>query len=130
MMKRERNREGKQKKIPKSGKIKGVKTGCFEYFFALYEDAMSAVSYNRSSGKHLIINKVQLDYVNNILKIMAVTIPEDENKANCTAAMDEIVRIVVDAESVRGGGLFRAKKLGYEYNYEISNADTRSTGRH
>ena len=37
----------------------------YEYFCALRDDAMNAMSYNRSSGKHLIINLVQLDYVNN-----------------------------------------------------------------
>lgn len=102
----------------------------FEYFVALHEDAMASMSYNRSSGKHLIINRVQLDYINNLLKKMALTIPEDSNKAKCTAAMEEIVQIVVDAESIKGGGFFKAGKPGYEYNYEISNSDTRSTGRH
>ena len=100
----------------------------FEYFFALYEDALRSISYNRSSGKHLIINKVQLDYVNGLLKTMALTIPEDSNKAKCTSYMDEIVKYVVDAESTKGG--FFSSKPGYRYNYDISNADTRSTGKH
>lgn len=100
----------------------------FEYFFALYGDALRSMSYNRSSGKHLIINRVQLDYVNKLLKEMATTIPEDSNKAKCTSAMDEIVKYVVDAESTRGG--FFSSKPGYQYNYDISNADTRSTGKH
>ena len=100
----------------------------FEYFFALYEDAMRSMSYNRSSGKHLIINKVQLDYVNDLLKEMALTIPKDENKSRCTARMDEIVKCVVDAESKKGG--FLSSKIGYQYNYSISNADTRATGKH
>lgn len=102
----------------------------FEYFLALYEDAMRSVSYNRSSGKHLIINRVQLDYVNGLLKTMALTIPEDGNKSKCTSAMDEIVKLTVDAESIKGGGFFSSGKPGYQYNYEISNADTRSTGKH
>ena len=100
----------------------------FEYFFALYEDALRSISYNRSSGKHLIINRVQLDYVNGLLKTMALTIPQDSNKAKCTSYMDEIVKYVVDAESTKGG--FFSSKPGYQYNYEISNADTRSTGKH
>ena len=100
----------------------------FEYFFALYEDALRSISYNRSSGKHLIINRVQLDYVNGLLKTMALTIPQDSNKAKCTSYMDEIVKYVVDAESTKGG--FFSTKPGYQYNYEISNADTRSTGKH
>lgn len=100
----------------------------FEYFIALREDAMAAMSYNRSSGKHLITNKVQLDYVNEILKNLAQTIPEGANKARFTAEMDEIVKLVVDAESVKGG--FFSSKPGYQYNYDISNADTRSTGKH
>ena len=100
----------------------------FEYFFALYEDALRSISYNRSSGKHLIINKVQLDYANALLKKMAMTIPQDESKAKCTSYMEEIVKYVVDAESVKGG--FFSSKIGYQHNYEISNADTRSTGKH
>ena len=100
----------------------------FEYFFALYEDALRSISYNRSSGKHIIINRVQLDYANGLLKTMALTIPQDGNKAKCTAYMDEIVKYVVDAESTKGG--FFSSKPGYQYNYEISNADTRSTGKH
>lgn len=102
----------------------------FEFFVALHEDAMAAMAYNRSSGKHLIINKVQLDYVNKALKAMALTIPQDENKAQCTAAMEEIAKIAVDAESIKGGGFLRAGKVGYEYNYEISNSDTRASGKH
>lgn len=99
----------------------------FEYFIALHEDAMAAMSYNRSSGKHLITNKVQLDYVNDILKKLAQTIPEDENKAQCTAAMDEIVKIVVDAENYKGG--FFLSRHGYQYNYDTSNAETRASGK-
>lgn len=100
----------------------------FEYFFALYEDALRAMSYNRSSGKHLITNKVQLDYVNSLLQEMGLTLPDDSNKSKCTSAMDEIVKCVVDAESKKGG--FFSSKLGYQYNYDISNAETRSTGKH
>ena len=98
----------------------------FEYFFALYEDAQQAMSYNRSSGKHLITNKVQLDYVNAALKIMALTIPQDENKAKCMARMDEIAKTVVDAESKKGSIIF--PKVGYKYNYDVSNEETRKTG--
>lgn len=100
----------------------------FEYFVALHEDAMKAMSYNRSSGKHLIINRRQLDYINDILKIMSVVVPKSDNR--CTKAMEDIVQIVVDAESSKGGGFLRPSKLGYEYNYEVSNADTRSSGLH
>lgn len=100
----------------------------FEYFAALHEDAMKAMSYNRSSGKHLIINRVQLDYINEILRVMSVIIPKDDDR--CTKAMEEIVQIVVDAESSKGGGFLRASKPGYQYNYEVSNNDTRSTGLH
>lgn len=102
----------------------------FQYFLTLREDALRSMSYNRSSGKHLIINKVQLDYINALLKEMALTIPEDANNAKYTSAMDEIVKIVVDAETMKGGGFFSASKPGYEYNYERSNSDTRSSGRH
>ena len=100
----------------------------FEYFVALYEDAMQAMSYNRSSGKHLIINKVQLDYVNDILKTMSVIVPKNDD--SCMKAMEEIVQIVVDAESQKGAGFLRAGKPGYQYNYEVSNDDTRSSGLH
>lgn len=99
----------------------------FEYFVALHEDAMAAMSYNRSSGKHLITNIVQLNYVNGVLKKLALTIPEDENKTQCTSAMDAIVKIVVDAESKKGG--FFSSKPGYQYNYDTSNAETRLTGK-
>lgn len=100
----------------------------FEYFVALHEDAMKAMSYNRSSGKHLIINRRQLDYINDILKIMSVVVPKSDDR--CTKAMEAIVQIVVDAESSKGGGFLRPSKPGYEYNYEVSNADTRSSGLH
>lgn len=42
--------------------------------------------------------------------------------------MDDIVKLVVDAESVKGG--FFSSKPGYQYNYDTSNEDTRSTGKH
>ena len=100
----------------------------FELFIALYEDAMKAMAYNRSSGKHLIINKKQLDYVNGLLETMSVVVPKNDSK--CTKAMEEVVQIVVDAESTKGGGFLRAGKPGYQYNFEVSNADTRSTGLH
>lgn len=100
----------------------------FEYFYALYGDALEAMSYNRSSGKHLITNKVQLDYVNEILKIMAETIPDDANKEGCLKDMQIVVDCVVQAESMVPTGFF-GKKLGYIYNYETSNADTRSSGK-
>lgn len=100
----------------------------FEYFIALHEDAMRAMAYNRSSGKHLIINKKQLDYINNLLKTMSTVVPKNDDR--CRKAMEEIVQIVVDAESQKGGGFFKSSKPGYEYNYEVSNADTRSTGLH
>lgn len=100
----------------------------FEYFVALHEDAIKAMSYNRSSGKHLIINKRQLDYINAILKTMSVTVPKSDER--CTKAMENIVQIVVDAESTKGGGFLKLGKPGYEYNYEVSNSDTRSTGLH
>lgn len=100
----------------------------FEYFIALRADIMAAMSYNRSSGKHLITNKVQLDYVSNRLKTLALTIPEDANKEQCMSAMDEIVKLVVDAENVKGG--FFSSKPGYQYNYDTSNADTRASGMH
>lgn len=100
----------------------------FEYFAALHEDAMKAMSYNRSSGKHLIINRKQLDYVNDLLKIMSVVVPKNDEQ--CSRALEEIVKIAVDAESSKGGVFFRGSKPGYEYNYEVSNADTRSTGLH
>lgn len=100
----------------------------FEYFVALHEDAMKAMSYNRSSGKHLIINRRQLDYINELLKTMSVVVPKSDDR--CTKALEDIVQIVVDAESSKGGGFLRPSKLGYEYNYEVSNADTRSSGLH
>lgn len=99
-----------------------------EFFAALYEDAMKAMAYNRSSGKHLIINKKQLDYVNDLLQTMAIVLPKSNNQ--CVRSMEEIVQIVVDAESTKGGGIFSVGKPGYQYNYEVSNADTRSTGLH
>lgn len=100
----------------------------FEYFVALHEDAMKAMSYNRSSGKHLIINRRQLDYINDILKTMSIVVPKSDD--GCIRAMEEIVQIVVDAESSKGGGFLKLSKPGYEYNYEVSNADTRSSGLH
>ena len=102
----------------------------FEMFTALYADVENAMAYNRSSGKHLIINKKQLDYVNAILKKMAQTIPNDENKARCTSAMESIVQLAADAETIKGGSFFRAGKIGYEYNYETCNNDTRKSGLH
>lgn len=98
----------------------------FELFAGLYDDAKNAMAYNRSSGKHLIINKKQLDHINELLKTMSVILPKDNDR--CKKAMEEIVQIVVDAESTKKTGFFSAAKPGYQYNYEVSNADTRSTG--
>ena len=99
-----------------------------EYFCSLFQDAMRAISYNRSSGKHLIINKVQLSYTKDILKTMAMVLPNDNTRSACSSDMEQLVKLVADAESKKGG-LF-SSKLGYQYNYEISNADTRATGKH
>lgn len=99
-----------------------------EYFVALHEDAINAMAYNRSSGKHLIINKIQLDYVNDLLKTMSIIVPKNDDR--CTKLLEDVVKIVVDAESSKGGGFFKISKPGYQYNYEVSNADTRSTGLH
>lgn len=100
----------------------------FEYFFALYEDALRSASYNRNSGKHLITSKVQLDYINGLLNEMSLTIPEDEDGPKCKARMEEIVKLVVDAESTKGG--FFNKQPGYAYNYSISSDEVRRSGRH
>lgn len=100
----------------------------FELFWSLYEDALNAISYNRSSGKHLIINNKQLDYVNCLLETMSVVVPKDDDR--CTKAMEDVVQLVVEAERIKSRGLFGAVKYGYQYNYEISNDDTRSTGLH
>ena len=63
---------------------------------------MKAMAYNRSSGKHLIINKKQLDYVNDLLQTMSVVVPKSDDQ--CIKAMEEVVQIVVDAESTKRGG--------------------------
>ncbi len=99
-----------------------------EYFLALVNDAFRAMSYNRSSGKHLIISKKQLDYVNTLLEEIALTIPEGEYEAECKKYMEEIVSCVSEAEYLKPGGFFSLPKYGYEINYEKSNADTRSSG--
>lgn len=100
----------------------------FEYFCVLYYDSLNAASYNRSSGKHLITNKKQLEYLNNNLKLMAMVIPQGEDNGECMKRMDELASLVADAESKKGG--FFLSKPGYQYNYDISNDDTRSSGLH
>jgi len=100
----------------------------WEYFVNLYDDVKNAISYNRNAGWHLITNKTQLDYVNNALKIMSAVVLRDDREL--MADMDEIVRLVADAESTKGGGILRAGKPGYQYNYEVSDNYTRSSGLH
>lgn len=100
----------------------------FELFFALYADALRSMSYNRSAGKHLIINKVQLDYVKKLLDEMVVNVPNNQEKSKCDKALNSLMNIIADAESRKGG--FLSSKVGYQYNYDTSSAQTRATGKH
>lgn len=100
----------------------------FEYCAAIYLSVKKNVSYNRSSGKHLITNERQLNYANGMLQQMSVAIPQDASRSKCMELMEEIVKIVADGENPKGKGLLRFGTPGYMYNYRISTEDVRRSG--
>ena len=92
------------------------------YFSCLRDLIYDAVSYNRSSGRHVIINKRQLDFVKQYLPKLSTMVIKD--RSDHVKVENELRQLVIAAETTHG--LF--SKPGYQKNYEMANADTRSTG--
>lgn len=92
------------------------------YFSCLRDLIYNAVSYNRSSGRHIIINQRQLEFVKTYLPKLSKMVVEGRREH--TKVEEELRQMVIAAETTHG--LF--SKPGYVKNYEMSNADTRKTG--
>ena len=92
------------------------------YFSCLRDLIYKSVSYNRSSGRHIIINKRQLDFVKQYLPKLSTMVIRD--RSDHVKVENELRQMVIAAETTHG--LF--SKPGYQKNYEMANADTRSTG--
>lgn len=104
------------KQNPNVGSAKAI------YFSCLRDLIYNAVSYNRSSGRHLIINQRQLDFVKKYLPKLSRMVIKD--RKDHVKVEEELRQMVIAAETPHG--FFG--KLGYVKNYEMSNADTRRTG--
>lgn len=92
------------------------------YFDCLRDHIYHSISYNRSSGRHLILNRRQLDFVKDRLPRLA-ELEDPENPAQVRAER-ELRQIVLDAEKT--SGFFN--KHGYEKNYETASDEVRRTG--
>lgn len=92
------------------------------YFSVLHDVIYQAISYNRSSGKFLITNKRQLDFVKQNLPKLSRMV--DKSKEAQVKAEEELRAMVIAAEQKTG--FF--SKPGYVRNYEISNDDVRRSG--
>lgn len=104
------------KQNPNVGSAKAI------YFSCLRDLIYNAVSYNRSSGRHLIINQRQLEFVKKYLPKLSSMVIKDRN--DHVKVENELRQMVIAAEQTHG--FF--SKPGYQKNYEMSNADTRRTG--
>lgn len=91
------------------------------YFSCLRDHIYNAISYNRSSGRHLIINLRQLDFVKQYLPKLSSMVSQD--KRDQVKVEEELRQMVITAEQVSFWG-----KPGYVKNYEMSNQDVRKTG--
>ena len=92
------------------------------YFSCLRDLIYDAVSYNRSSGRHLIINQRQLEFVKKYLPRLSGMVIKERNDHVKTE--NELRQMVIAAETTYG--FF--SKPGYQRNYEMCNAETRRTG--
>ena len=104
------------KQNPNVGSAKAI------YFSCLRDLIYNAVSYNRSSGRHLIINPRQLEFVKKYLPKLSSMVIND--RKDHVKVENELRQMVIAAEATHG--FF--SKPGYVKNYEMSNADTRKTG--
>lgn len=92
------------------------------YFSCLRDHIYKAVSYNRSSGRHLITNLRQLEFVKQYLPKLSSMVSPD--KRDQVKVEEELRQMVITAEKT--SGLF--SKPGYVKNYEMSNDEVRRSG--
>lgn len=96
-----------------------------EFFLCMHARINDSMSYDRTTGRHLITNERQLRFVRNSLGELNQLIPEGEDKKECQRYVDKLVSLVADAESKKGRLI---RKKGYKYNYGISSTETRRSG--
>lgn len=104
------------KQNPNVGSAKSI------YFDCLRDHIYKAVSYNRNSGRHLITNLRQLEFVKQYLPKLSSMISKDNRDQ--VRVEEELREIVIMAE--RTSGLF--SKPGYVRNYETSSDEVRRSG--
>ena len=92
------------------------------YFDCLRDHIYKAVSYNRSSGRHLITNQRQLEFVKQYLPKLSSMVSAD--RRDQIKVEEELRQMVITAEKTSG---FFAKP-GYVRNYEMSNDEVRRSG--
>lgn len=97
-------------------------TGKFIYFCCLRDRIYQATSYNRNSGRHLITNERQLQFVKQYLPKLSTMLDKDRREQ--VKVEDELRQMVIAAEKT--SGLFA--KPGYVKNYETSSDEVRRSG--
>lgn len=97
----------------------------YELFLCMYSQINDSMSYDRTTGRHLITNERQLRFVRNSMGMLNQLIPDGEKQTECIESVNELISLVADAESMKGGLI---RKPGYKYNYSISSTETRQSG--
>lgn len=92
------------------------------YFCCLRDRIYQATSYNRNSGRHLITNERQLQFVKQYLPRLSTMVNRD--RKDQVKVEIELCEMVVFAEKT--SGFFN--KPGYIRNYEASSDDVRRSG--
>lgn len=97
-------------------------TGKSIYFSCLRDRIYQATSYNRNSGRHLITNERQLQFVKQYLPKLSTLV--DKDKREQIKVEEDLRQMVIAAE--RTSGFFA--KPGYVKNYETSSDEVRRSG--
>lgn len=97
-------------------------TGKSIYFCCLRDRIYQATSYNRNSGRHLITNQRQLQFVKQYLPKLSTMVDKDRREQ--VKVEEELRQMVIAAEKT--SGLF--SKPGYVKNYETSSDEVRRSG--
>ena len=92
------------------------------YFCCLRDRIYQATSYNRNSGRHLITNERQLQFVKQYLPKLSTMV--DKDRHDQVKVEEELRQMVIAAEKTSG---FFAKP-GYVKNYETSSDEVRRSG--
>lgn len=92
------------------------------YFCCLRDRIWQATSYNRNSGRHLITNERQLQFVKQYLPKLSTMV--DKDRCDQVKVEEELRQMVIAAEKTSG---FFAKP-GYIKNYKTSSDEVRRSG--